>query len=204
LLPLWIPRACPRVFWGALMVEASDATYREWPHSPAHLFTPNKAYMVTAGTFGKANLFGTPSKLDFLQQSLFEEAERFRWKLQAWAVMANHYHFIATSSDESGVLKDFICSLHSKTARWLNQQDHTTGRKVWFQYWDTCLTYEKSYLARLNYVHANPVKHGLVGDAEEYRWCSMAWFGRNAKPGFRRMVTSFKIDKISVRDDFDV
>ena len=33
----------------------------------------------------------------------------------------------------------------------------------------------KSYLARLNYVHQNPVKHGLVRVANQYRWCSAAW-----------------------------
>ena len=186
------------------MNETPDITYHEWPHSPSHLFAPNTVYIVTAGTYNKALLYNTAPKRDFLQQSLFEEAERFEWRLQAWAIMANHYHFIAHAPANAGTLKDVIRSLNSRTACWLNQQDHTPGRKVWFQYWDTCLTYEKSYLARLNYVHNNPVKHGLVGNAENYRWCSMAWFARNADSGFRRTVASFKTDRVNVRDDFDL
>ncbi|MFP4381978.1 MAG: REP-associated tyrosine transposase [Candidatus Sumerlaeia bacterium] len=182
--------------------EKSDIKYREWHHAPSHLFVPEAAYIVTAGTHDKALFFNTNSKLDFLLRSLFDEAEHFRWQLQAWAVMANHYHFIAQASTNAETLSGFIGSLHSKTARWLNQQDKTPGRKVWFQYWDTCLTYEKSYLARLNYVHNNPAKHGLVENAENYPWCSMAWFSREAENGFRRKVSSFKIDRLNVKDDF--
>lgn len=52
--------------------------------------------------------------------------------------------------------------LHEKTAKWINRLENAVGRKVWHNFWETRLTYEKSYLARLNYVHQNPVKHGLV------------------------------------------
>jgi hypothetical protein len=39
---------------------------------------------------------------------------------------------------------------------------------VWYNFRDTRLTYEKSYLARLNYVYQNAVKHGLVPVANQY------------------------------------
>lgn len=52
--------------------------------------------------------------------------------------------------------------LDEKTAKWINQVDAKPGRQVWHNFWETRLTYQKSYLARLKYVHQNPVKHGLV------------------------------------------
>ena len=64
-------------------------------------------------------------------------------------------------------------------------------------------TYEKSYLARLNYVHQNPVKHGLVGVANQYPWCSAAWFERTASAAQVRTIYSFKTDQVSVTDDYD-
>jgi len=185
-----------------MVTDQGNPSYREWAHAPAHLFVPNSAYIVTAGTYHKAMLFDTAEKRDFLLQSLFKEAERWEWGLQAWAVMANHYHFVAHAPEAAETLKRLITSLHSKTAIWLNKKDGAPGRKVWFQYWDTCLTYQRSYLARLNYVHHNPVKHGLVTDAAEYPWCSMAWFEEKARAGFRKTVLSFKYDRVNVRDDF--
>ena len=176
--------------------------YYEWPHAPSHLFSANSFYMVTAGTYRKVLLFKTSERLDYLMKTLFEEARRFQWQLHAWAIMANHYHFVAKAPEDAETLKDLIRTIHSKTARWINESDQVAGRKVWFQYWDTCLTYERSYLARLHYVNYNPVWHGLTGDAEHYRWCSMGWFVRNAKPGFRHTVDSFKIDRLNVEDNF--
>ena len=78
-------------------------------------------------------------------------------------------------------LKNLIQRFHSQSAREVNINAGLSGRKVWFQYWDSCLTYENSYYARLNYVHNNPVKHGLVQDAELYPFCSASWFKKHAE-----------------------
>lgn len=180
----------------------SEQTFHQWHHSPSHLFVPNQAYMVTAGTLAKQQLFDTPAKLDLLLSLLFEQSERYGWRLQAWAVLQNHYHFIANAPEDACSLRTMIGSIHSKTAVRLNKLDGTPGRKVWFQYWDSCLTHEKSYLARLHYVHQNPVKHRVAKDAEAYPWCSMGWFLREAEGGFRRTVMSFKCDSVNVLDDF--
>ncbi len=80
--------------------------------------------------------------------------------------------------------------------------DQTVGRKVWYNYWDTKLTFERSYLARLNYVHQNPVKHGLVRVASQYPWCSAAWFERTASPATVKTIYSFKTDKVKIDDDY--
>ena len=64
------------------------------------------------------------------------------------------------------------------------------------------MTYQKSYLARLNYVHHNPARHGVVPESQNWRWCSAAWFGENASRAFRATVENFKTDQIKVPDDF--
>jgi len=179
-----------------------EAVVAQWAHGPSHAFVPEAAYMVTAGTYRKDRLFNTPQRLSMVTAVLFEQAVSFGWQLQAWAVLSNHYHFVAHAPKDARSLKRMLQAVHSLTARTLNAEDKTAGRKIWFQYWDTCLTFEKSYLARLNYVHNNPLKHGVAATAEQYPWCSMSWFLRETSPGFRRTVLSFKHDRISVDDDF--
>jgi len=173
-----------------------------WPHAPQHWLFEQGAYMVTAGTYQKLPQLNTPARLDFFLKSLFTYAEEFGWSLRAWAVLANHYHFIASSPPDPGNLKKFIGKLHMKTAQELNRQDASPGRKVWFQYWDSHLTFERSYLARLHYVHTNPEKHGVANLAENYKWCSASWFARSASPAFVATVKSFKTDNLDVPDDF--
>jgi putative transposase len=95
-------------------------------------------------------------------------------------------------------------SLHEKTAKWVNKLDETAGREVWHNFWETRLTHKRSYLARLNYVHQNPVKHRLVRVANQYPWCSAGWFERTARPAQVKTIYAFKTDRLKVLDDYEV
>jgi putative transposase len=99
-------------------------------------------------------------------------------------------------------LRQALSKLHTLSAREINEADGQPGRKVWFQYFDSHITYTNSYLPRLKYVHHNPVHHGVVACAEHYPWCSASWFTRTAKPAFRATVESFKTDALRVVDNF--
>jgi len=92
--------------------------------------------------------------------------------------------------------------LHREVGVQLNKIDNSRARRVMYEFWDTRLTFEKSWLARLKYVHYKPVHHGLVAMASDYEWCSARWFETNARPAFVQSVYSFKIDKVKVPDDF--
>ena len=93
--------------------------------------------------------------------------------------------------------------LHEKSAKWINKRDSCKGRQVWHNFWDTRLTYERSYLTRLNYVHQNPVRHGLVAVANQYPWCSAAWFERTARPAQIKTIYGFKLDRVRVYDEYE-
>ena len=95
-------------------------------------------------------------------------------------------------------------TLHVKTSGWVNKLDRTPERQVWFNFRETRLTYPRSYLARLNYTHQNPVKHGLVPVANQYPWCSAPWFERTASLAQVNTIYGFKTDMIKVYDEYEV
>ncbi len=160
--------------------------------------------MVTAATYQKQPLFCSAKRLTYLCEALLHLAPRHGWKLEAWAVFPNHYHFVATSQQKAVTLPRFIGHLHTITAREINLQDEAPGRRVWFQYWDSHLTYPRSYLARLNYVHCNAVRHGLVRQPAHYAWSSPGWFEREAEKPFYQTVMRIRSDRVKVMDDFTV
>jgi len=176
---------------------------RDWPHAPAHRIFDPGTYMVTAATHHKQPLFSSAARLTLLADALLSLAERANWRLQAWAVFPNHYHFIGENS-EPGAVSRLVRSLHSSTAAAINQEDRSTARKVWFQYWESRLTYAKSYFARLGYVHQNAVHHGIVRVASRYPWCSAGWFERRAPKPLYRRVMEFRPTRLQVPDDFEV
>jgi putative transposase len=159
--------------------------------------------MVTAATYLKAHHFNARSRLDLLHDTLLTRAQEYGWQLRAWAVFSNQYHFVSLSPPDPANLPRFIGHLHAGTSDEMNQLDRAPGRKVWFQYWDTHLTYRNSYFARLRYVHENPVRHGLVRVATAYPWRSAAWFEQTARRSFCQAIASFKIDRVTVRDEFE-
>lgn len=173
-----------------------------WPHSPPHKTKEHGIYMVTAGTYLKEHFFRSHSSLSLLHDTLLNYANEHGWELHAWAVFSNHYHFIARSPNDPSNLSRWIAKLHQFTASEINKIDNCPNRKVWYQYWDSHITMHPSYLARLNYVHQNPVKHKLVTSAREYPWCSAGNFEQKAKSSFVKTVYSFDASKVKISDEF--
>ncbi len=158
--------------------------------------------MVTAGTYLKDHYFRNEERLQLLHDMLLNLATTSGWELHAWAVFSNHYHFVARSPSDPSSLSGWLAKLHQNTASYVNRLVNATGRQVWFQYWDSRITIHTSYLARLNYVHRNAVKHGLVTDASHYRWCSASRFQAAAAKSFVKSVYSFDYSKVKVFDEF--
>jgi putative transposase len=160
--------------------------------------------MVTAATYHKEHYFRSRMRLRRLTSLLMEKTELFGWRLEAWAVLSNHYHWIGQAPPGSGAveLAEMIAAVHRESSAFVNEVDQTPGRKVWHNFRETSLSYQRSYLARLHYVSQNPVRHGLVTMAEDYPWCSAGWLLRNASPAFRSTLASFKIDRLKIEDDF--
>ena len=176
-----------------------------WPHAPLHQLSESGTYFVTAGTYQKQHRFRGKERLRVLHRGLLRVACDFGWQLEAWAVFSNHYHFVAHSPPEGAEnLSEMLGKLHEKLAKWINRLDGARGRQVWFNFRETRLTYEKSYLARLKYTHQNAVKHRLVPVANQYPWCSAAWFERTARPAQVKTIYGFKIDQLQIYDAYDV
>jgi len=177
-----------------------------WPHAPTHQLSDRATYFVTASTYLKDHHFRGAPRLRVLHRGLLSLARQFNWQLEAWAVFSNHYHFVGHSPADAldaSSLSAMLSLLHVKTAEWVNKLDRAPGRQVWFNFRDTKLTHQRSYLARLNYVHQNAVKHGLVPVACQYPWCSAAWFERTASRAMVKAIYRFKTDRLSVQDEFE-
>lgn len=178
-----------------------------WPHAPTHRLSENGTFLVTGATYQKRHHFRGAERLGVLCRGLLKQAEKYSWRLEAWAVFSNHYHFIGSSPVVEGggaSLALMIQELHSKLGAWVNRLDREPDRKVWHNYWETRLTFHRGYLARLNYLHQNAVKHGLVLVANEYPWCSASWFEREATVAQVKTVYRFDAERVSVPDGYEV
>ncbi len=72
-----------------------DDVYKPYPHNPPHYFVPSAMYIVTGAILYKQHLLSDNKRKEFVIQTLFERAKLLGWDLEAWAILSNHYHFIA-------------------------------------------------------------------------------------------------------------
>lgn len=149
-------------------------------HCPAHLFRAGATYFLTGKTLGGVAYLRDPARRAQLIGSLRFGAETRGWQLLAWVALPNHYHCLMQAPDLGAAsLSALLKAVHRFTSSEWNREDRAVGRRVWYQYWDTCIDHPSSFLARLNYIHYNPVKHGLVVRPEDYPFSSYAeWSAR--------------------------
>ena len=81
---------------------------------------------MTAGTLHKDHFFRGKERLDYLESKLLKLAVEYGWHLAAWAVFSNHYHFVGSSREGSGTLKDFF----DRTAQRDRDRVQPTGPKA--------------------------------------------------------------------------
>ena len=123
----------------AIGARFGNHSHMNWPHGPAHWLFEKGFYIITAATYRKLRHFNSPARLDFFQNSLFQHADEFEWDLRAWAVLANHYHFVAASPTDPRTLRKFLGKLHMKTAEQLNLWDNKLAEKSGFNFGTTTL-----------------------------------------------------------------
>ena len=157
--------------------------FKAAPHNPPHLFVANTTYMLTASIYEKAHLMKLAQRKEDWRDAFHEAARMYEWQIIAWVVLSNHYHAIVQSPACAENLPKFVSSYHKFTARKWNHEDRVNGRKVWWNYWDTCIRSENDYYNRLKYVFWNPVKHGLSEKPEDYNFSNYSEY-RNSATNF--------------------
>jgi hypothetical protein len=100
---------------------ANNIKHEVAPHGPMHWLFESGVYIVTAGTYQEFRHLSSAGRLDFffLFGIVVRPRRRVRLEFTRPAVLPNHYHFVATSS-QPNTLGRFLGRLHMQTARQLN------------------------------------------------------------------------------------
>jgi putative transposase len=93
-----------------------------------------------------------------------------QYDLGAYAIMSNHVHALLLPKISPSRLMQ---SLKGVTARDANRFLDRTGETFWqAESYDHWVRNEEEWRRIAAYIENNPVKAGLVGRAEDYRWSS--------------------------------
>ena len=149
---------------------------RPW-HAPPHFEQTQGVYLISAACYEHRAILTTEARrseweaavIDRLGQESPEKIE-----IRAWVVLPNHYHLLMEGDLHAFTRR--IARLHNGTSTEWNREDGTPGRKVWHRLSDRITRSERHYYASLNYIHANPVKHGHAATADAWAWSSLSLY----------------------------
>lgn len=97
-----------------------------------------------------------------------------RYRMIAWVIMPNHVHTLVEMF-EGHPLPSVVQSWKSYTAKQANQILGRTGRFWATGYFDRYIRDERHFANVVAYIHANPVKAGLVAEPEDWPFSSAAY-----------------------------
>ncbi len=182
-------------------MKSVEDIYKTCVHNPPHLFRSNAKYFITAAIYNKRHLMKDEGVKYAVIEVMFESFKRLHWKIEDWVLLDNHYHLMADAPENAKTLSCVINNFHRFSALRIkkNVDPACSLDRIWYNYYDTCMTYEKSYFARLNYIWNNPVKHGYVEKPEEWKFGSY-YFKADKREEVNSIMRNYPCDRIRVED----
>lgn len=173
-----------------------------YTNRPKHIKLDNEYYFFTVRTVG-AKWYLQPDKYKaILLKIIKEKSKKFDFALIAYAILNNHYHIIIRVSDAE-IIPKFIKELNGSSAREINKADLVYDRKVWWNYYDHVIRNEDDFYKHLNYIHQNPIKHGIVKELS-YKYSSYdEWAKKKGKSFMADSFAKYPVVDFKVNgDDF--
>jgi putative transposase len=93
-------------------------------------------------------------------------------RVYAYCLMTNHVHIVVDPGEDPSRIALLMKRIAARQTRAINRRERRSGTLWESRYHSTPVDTENYLLACLRYVELNPVRGGLVQNAEEYRWSS--------------------------------
>jgi putative transposase len=146
--------------------------YRSGLEAPSLLF-------VTTSTIKRINLFNCDEKLSLAEQTLFDVVKMHSCFLMGYVLMPNHVHLLIGTRQGGNHISTFMHSFKGNVRKAI-----ADDRRIWQRRFDDlAIMTEKQFSIKLDYIHWNPVKRGLVDRPEDWGYSSYRyWAFREENP----------------------
>ncbi|MEM9005128.1 MAG: transposase [Cyanobacteria bacterium P01_F01_bin.86] len=149
---------------------------------------PGATYFFTVVTYERQPLFQDPNNVQLLREAFHTVKQRYPFTIDAIVVLPDHVHALWTLPEEDAnfstrwrLIKEYVsrrCDLVYNQA--LSSSRVKKGeRAVWQRrFWEHCIRDERDFVNHCDYIHYNPVKHGLVRSPRDWPYSSFERYVR--------------------------
>jgi len=151
-------------------------------------YVPGGSFFFTVVTEGRAPILGNDMTRDLLRAACRDVRHRWPFRIDALVMLHDHVHAIWTlPPGDADYSKRWGAIKKQFTQSWLavggaeqarsRSRDRYRRRGVWQRrFWEHTLRDDNDYARHFDYLHYNPVKHGLVARARDWPYSSFQFW----------------------------
>ncbi len=153
-------------------------------------------FFVTTTVRDFARVFAVDRYSDILIEVIKHYQRRYRFAIHGYVIMPSHFHWILTVNPALGTISDLMRDIKKSSAWQILDQISCDGRsdlaavfsqgasggrggkrKFWMERFDDeVIRNAAMFRTKLDYMHNNPVRAGLVDCAEAYKYSSAKYY----------------------------
>jgi putative transposase len=165
-------------------VELDMPRYRHWLNTGQG----GDTVFFTTKVLDFAHVFARDEIKDLVTASLLDDCDYYGVALNGFVVLSNHVHWLATLREDqpaTDCARDFKRNWTDRIAPKLTSEElKLVGHQVGLNrhsllergFKGIQMMRKAMYLGKLEYMHLNPVRAGVCGSPEDYRWSSARAF----------------------------
>lgn len=108
----------------------------------------------------KSEIFLQPRDYQRFLEHMRDYKQKYDVRIYCYCLMPNHFHFLASSSEESS-LTDFMLRLSTSHAKYFNAKYHMVGRLFQERFRSKLVDTDTYFLHLSRYIHLNPVSEDI-------------------------------------------
>ena len=140
-------------------------------------YIPNAIYFVTGVTYKRKPIFADKTNLEIFQETLRNVRKIHPFTTQAYIFLPDH--FLIKPLEVTNITKILHSAQRNFTVNYKKVKGVTNPVRSWqHRFWDHVIRNERDYKNHFDYIHFNPVKHGLVIKPEDWLNSSFHYYLR--------------------------
>ena len=155
-------------------------------------FESNAAYFVTSVTYKRKALFVEEEAVSLLLLTIEYFKLTLDYRIFAFCILPEHIHFIIQPFGKYN-LSHIMLMIKGNFSRRFNKSLGLTGHIWQKRFYDEGIRDEAMLISKIDYIHNNPLKHGIVTDIDKFAYSSYQYYFKNKTHTF-----TLKIDPIDI------
>ncbi|MCD2449511.1 transposase [Methylicorpusculum oleiharenae] len=140
------------------------------------VFVPGACYFFTVVTWRRTPIFIDEQRVEIFRQAIRKIMQTRPFHIDAMVILPEHLHCIWSMPDGDCDFSSRWREIKKATSRQIDAATNTRNERfVWQRrFWEHAIRDEDDWRRHMDYIHYNPVKHGLAQRPGDWPWSSFA------------------------------